>query len=199
METKTSPATIELVFATQNRNKMEEIQALMPSNVKLLCLKDINCTEDIPETAETIDGNAILKAEYVKNKLGYDCFADDTGLMVDALDGEPGVYSARYAGEHKNDIANMEKLLTNMEGKKNRKARFKTVIALNLNEHEILFTGICTGTITTQPRGDQGFGYDPVFQPDGSNKTFAEMTLLEKSQLSHRSKAVRELIDYLAH
>ncbi|WP_424494320.1 non-canonical purine NTP diphosphatase [Salinimicrobium sp. GXAS 041] len=190
---------MELVFATQNRNKMEEIQALMPSNVKLLCLKDINCTEDIPETAETIDGNAILKAEYVKNKLGYDCFADDTGLMVDALDGEPGVYSARYAGEHKNDIANMEKLLTNMEGKKNRKARFKTVIALNLNEHEILFTGICTGTITTQPRGDQGFGYDPVFQPDGSNKTFAEMTLLEKSQLSHRSKAVRELIDYLAH
>ncbi len=198
METKTSPATIELVFATQNRNKMKEIQALLPSHIKLFCLKDINCTEDIPETAETIDGNAILKAEYVKNKLGYDCFADDTGLMVDALDGAPGVYSARYAGEEKSDQANMEKLLKKMEGKKNRRARFKTVIALNLNDHEILFTGICTGSITTAPRGENGFGYDPVFQPDGCDKTFAEMTLQEKSKLSHRSKAVRELIEYLA-
>lgn len=189
---------VELVFATQNRNKMEEIQVMLPKNIKLLCLKDIGHTEDIPETADTIDGNAILKAEYVKNQLGYDCFADDTGLIVEALDGEPGVHSARYAGEEKNDQANIEKLLKEMEGKENRRARFKTVIALNLNEHEILFTGICTGIITTSKRGDKGFGYDPVFQPDGFEKTFAEMTLKEKSQLSHRSKAVRELIDYLS-
>lgn len=198
METNTSPATLQLVFATQNRNKMEEIQMMMPSHIKLLCLKDINHTEDIPETAQTIDENAILKAEYVKNKLGYDCFADDTGLMVEALDGAPGVYSARYAGEEKDDEANVEKLLREMEGKKNRKARFKTVIALNLNNHEVLFTGICTGTITTSRRGENGFGYDPVFQPDGFEKTFAEMTLEEKSKLSHRSKAVRELMDYLS-
>ena len=189
---------LKLVFATQNRNKMEEIQVMLPESIKLLCLKDINHTEDIPETAETIDGNAILKAEFVKNQLGYDCFADDTGLMVEALDGAPGVYSARYAGEEKNDEANVQKLLKEMEGQKNRKARFKTVIALNMNGHEILFTGICTGSITTEKRGSHGFGYDPVFQPDGFDKTFAEMTLEEKSQLSHRSKAVRELISYLS-
>lgn len=189
---------VELVFATQNRNKMEEIQVMLPKNIKLLCLKDIGHTEDIPETADTIDGNAILKAEYVKNQLGYDCFADDTGLIVEALDGAPGVFSARYAGEAKSDEANVEKLLKEMKGQKNRRARFKTVIALNLNEHEILFTGICTGTITTSKRGKNGFGYDPVFQPDGFEKTFAEMTLEEKSKLSHRSKAVRELMDYLS-
>lgn len=197
MNTKKAPTT-KLVFATQNRNKMEEIQMMLPENIELLCLKDINHFEDIPETADTIDGNAILKADYVKNKLGYDCFADDTGLIVEALDGAPGVHSARYAGEEKNDQANIEKLLKEMEGKKNRKARFKTVIALNMNEHEILFTGICTGSITTSKRGEHGFGYDPVFQPDGYDRTFAEMTLEEKSKLSHRSKAVRELIDYLS-
>lgn len=189
--------TVELVFATQNENKIKEIQILLPTYIKLLSLKEIGCTEDIPETADTIDGNAILKAEYVKNKYGYDCFADDTGLEVEALNGAPGVYSARYAGEEKNDHANVEKLLADLEGEKNRRARFKTVIALNLNDHEILFTGICTGTITTERRGVHGFGYDPVFQPDGHDKTFAEMDLNEKNRLSHRSKATTELINYL--
>ena len=194
---KESPAT-NLVFATQNRNKMKEIQILLPENINLLCLKDIGFTDEIPETSDSIDGNAIQKAEYVKTNLGYDCFADDTGLEVEELDGEPGIYSARYAGKEKNDQANVEKLLRKMKSKKNRKARFKTVIALNMNEHEILFTGICSGTITTSPRGTNGFGYDPIFQPDGFEKTFAEMTLEEKSKLSHRSKAMRELIDYLS-
>ncbi len=189
--------TVELVFATQNENKIKEIQVLLPNHIRLLSLKDIGCTEDIPETADTIDGNAILKAEYVKNKYGYDCFADDTGLEVDALGGAPGIYSARYAGEEKNDRANVDKLLTELKGKENRSARFKTVIALNFNDHEILFTGICTGTITTERRGSHGFGYDPVFQPDGHNKTFAEMDLNEKNRISHRSKATRELVSYL--
>lgn len=192
---KDSP--LELVFATQNRNKMQEIQMLLPSGIKLLCLKDIGFTEDIPETADTIDGNAILKAEYVKLNLGYDCLADDTGLEVDELNGAPGVFSARYAGEEKNDEANIAKLLKELEGTTNRKARFKTVIALNMNDHQILFTGICTGSITTSKRGTNGFGYDPVFQPDGYDKTFGEMSLEEKAKLSHRSKAMRELIDYL--
>lgn len=192
---KDSP--LELVFATQNRNKMQEIQMLIPPGIKLLCLKDVDFNEDIPETADSIDGNAIQKAEYVKLNLGYDCLADDTGLEVEALNGAPGVYSARYAGEEKNTEANIAKLLKELEGKKNRKARFKTVIALNMNDHQILFTGICTGTITTSKRGTQGFGYDPVFLPDGYDKTFGEMNLEEKAELSHRSKAMRELIDYL--
>lgn len=190
--------TTELVFATHNPHKLEEIRALMPENIKLLSLNDIGCFDDIPETADTIDGNAIQKAEYVKNRLGYDCFADDTGLEVKALNGAPGVHSARYAGDAKNSEANIDKLLKEMEGIKDRTARFKTVIALNFNDHELLFTGICSGEITTERRGDNGFGYDAVFQPNGFNKTFAEMQMHEKSDLSHRGKAMAELLDYLA-
>ena len=190
--------TTELVFATHNPHKLEEIRALMPSNIRLLSLNDIGCFEDIPETSDTIDGNAILKAEFVKNKLGYDCFADDTGLEVKALNGAPGVYSARFAGDSKDSEANIDKLLKEMEGVEDRTARFKTVIALNLNDHELLFTGICSGIITTSRRGNQGFGYDAVFQPTGFDRTFAEMAMREKSDLSHRGKAMAELLDYLS-
>lgn len=193
----TSSATLELVFATQNRNKVKEIQMLLPKSIKLYCLEEVGFTDDIPETADTIDENAIIKAEFVKTNLGYDCFADDTGLEVEELNGAPGVHSARYAGEGKNDDANIEKLLKEMEGKRDRRARFKTVIALNLNDHQVLFTGICTGHITTERRGTNGFGYDSVFKPEGFDKTFAEMTIEEKAVLSHRSKATKELIDYL--
>jgi len=188
---------MELVFATHNQHKMEEIKALIPSSIRLLSLNDIGCFQEIPETADTIDGNAIQKAEFVKNKLGFDCFADDTGLEVKALKGAPGVYSARYAGDAKNPEANIDKLLKEMEGVQDRTARFKTVIALNFNEHELLFTGICSGVITTERRGEHGFGYDAVFQPTGFNKTFAEMQMHEKSDLSHRGKAMAELLDYL--
>lgn len=193
----TSSPILELVFATQNRNKVKEIQMLLPKGIKLFCLEEVGFTEDIPETADTIDENAILKAEFVKTNLGYDCFADDTGLEVEELNGAPGVYSARYAGDGKDDDANIDKLLKEMEGKKDRRARFKTVIALNLNDHQALFTGICTGHITTERRGTNGFGYDSVFKPEGFDRTFAEMTMEEKAVLSHRSKATKELIDYL--
>lgn len=189
---------IKLVFATHNQNKLNEIQAMLPSNIKLLSLDDIGFHEEIPETSDTIEGNAILKAEYVKNKLGYDCFADDTGLEVEALHGKPGVHSARYAGDKKNNNANVEKLLKELKDKKNRKARFITVIALNMENHELLFTGICNGTITSTKKGESGFGYDPVFQPASSSRTFAEMEMNEKLKISHRSKAMQNLIEYLS-
>ena len=189
---------MKLIFATHNKNKLLEIGAMMPSNFELLSLDDIGCTEDIPETADTIEGNAILKADYVKEHYKLDCFADDTGLEVESLNGEPGVHSARYAGNRKNDDANIAKLLDNLKDTDNRKAQFKTVIALNLNDHQILFIGICTGQITRARRGNFGFGYDSVFQPDGSDKTFGEMTLEEKSTFSHRGKAIRDLLDYLS-
>ena len=189
---------MKLDFATHNNNKLLEVQSLMPENVKLLSLEDIGCYDEIPETATTIDENAILKAEHVKIHYNKDCFADDTGLEVEALNGEPGTYSARYAGEKKDNEANIDKLLKNLNGVSNRKARFKTVIALNLNDHPILFTGICEGTITNERRGTQGFGYDAVFQPNGFSKTFAEMTLKEKSKISHRGIALRDLIEYLS-
>lgn len=189
---------MDLVFATHNKNKMKEIKALLPHYINLLSLDDIGCNEEIPETSDTIEGNAVLKAEYVKHRYGYDVFADDTGLEVEALDGSPGVLSARYAGEEKNDQANMEKLLQELKDKDNRKARFKTVIALNLNDRQNLFVGTCNGTITEEARGNQGFGYDPTFQPEGHDKTFAEMSLSEKSELSHRAKAFRALISYLS-
>ncbi|MCF4102776.1 non-canonical purine NTP diphosphatase [Gillisia sp. M10.2A] len=189
---------MKLVFATHNKNKLKEIQVLFPESIELLSLDDIGCYDEIPETADTIDGNAILKANYVKQHYNMDCFADDTGLEVTALNGEPGVYSARYAGEDKSDDANMEKLLSKLADVTNREARFKTVIALNINEHQYLFTGICEGKIIKEKRGSFGFGYDPVFQPDNFKETFAEMELQKKSELSHRGKAIKALIEYLS-
>lgn len=189
---------MELVFATHNKNKLIEIKALLPHYIELLSLDDIGCDEEIPETADTIEGNAILKAEHVRHRYGYDCFADDTGLQVEALNGEPGVYSARYAGDAKNDEANITKLLKNLEGKENRNAQFKTAIALNLNDNQNLFTGICKGEIIQERLGEQGFGYDPVFVPAGFKQTFAEMSISEKSGISHRGLAFKELIAYLS-
>ena len=189
---------MKLVFATNNKNKIKEVQALMPEGIQLLSLEDIGCNEDIPETSPTIEGNAIQKSDYVKEKYGYDCFADDTGLEVEALNGAPGVYSARYAGEAKDSNANIQKLLGELENKKDRSARFKTVIALHLNEKVHTFTGICSGNIIFERKGNEGFGYDPVFQPEGKLATFAEMSLEEKSTISHRARATRQLIEFLS-
>ena len=189
---------MELVFATHNQNKFREIKALLPSNITLMSLSDIGCEEDIPETGDTIDENAILKAEYVRNNYGYDCFADDTGLEIEALAGAPGVYSARYAGEQKDDQANIQKVLKQLEERDSRRARFKTVIALNLKGNQNLFTGICEGHILKEKRGINGFGYDPIFQALNSQYSFAEMNLTEKARISHRSKAFRELMAYLS-
>lgn len=188
---------MKLVFASNNKNKIQEIQALVPNTIQIVSLEDIGCTEDIPETADTIEGNAILKANYVSEKYGYDCFADDTGLEVEALNGAPGVYSARYAGEQKDANDNMDKLLSELKDKSNRKANFKTVIALNLNGKQNLFTGIINGKIIEEKIGTNGFGYDPIFVADGFDKTFAELSMEEKSTISHRGIAVKELILFL--
>ena len=188
---------MKLVFASNNKNKIQEIKHQLPADIELLSLEDIGCFEDIPETADTIEGNAILKADYVTKNYGYNCFADDTGLEVDALNGEPGVYSARYAGEQKDANDNMDKLLSQLNGMTNRHAHFKTVIALNLNGQQHLFTGIVNGEITTEKAGEKGFGYDPIFKPVGLNLTFAQISLDEKAKLSHRGRAVEQLIDFL--
>ena len=188
---------MKLVFASNNKNKIQEIQALVPNTFQIVSLEDIGCFEDIPETADTIEGNAILKANYVTSNYGYDCFADDTGLEVDALNGAPGVYSARYAGEQKDANDNMDKLLSELKDKSNRKANFKTVIALNLNGKQNLFTGIINGKIIEEKIGTNGFGYDPIFVADGYEKTFAELSMEEKSTISHRGIAVKELILFL--
>ena len=188
---------MKLVFATNNQHKVNEVQSLLPETITVLSLKDIGCTEDIPETQPTIEGNAIQKAEYVKEHYGYDCFADDTGLEVHALNGVPGVFSARYAGSQRNADDNMNKLLENLADKKDRSAQFKTVIALILNGKQHTFTGICKGTIIHEKRGDQGFGYDPVFMADGFTETFAQISLKEKNRVGHRGKAVQKLIDFL--
>lgn len=188
---------MKLVFASNNKNKIQEIQALVPNTIQIVSLEEIGCTEDIPETADTIEGNAILKANYVTEKYGYDCFADDTGLEVEALNGAPGVYSARYAGEQKDANDNMDKLLSELKDKTNRKANFKTVIALNLNGNQNLFTGIINGKIIEEKIGTNGFGYDPIFVAEGFDKTFAELSMEEKSTISHRGIAVKELILFL--
>ena len=188
---------MQLVFATNNLNKLKEVQSLIPKKINLLSLQDIGCFEDVPETQDTIEGNAIQKAEYIKTHYGYDCFADDTGLEVEALNGEPGVYSARYAGEQRDATDNMNKLLDELNLSTNRKAQFKTVIALYLNGKLHTFTGICKGEITTEKHGKQGFGYDPVFKAKGYTKTFAEISLDEKNKIGHRGKAVKQLVDYL--
>lgn len=189
---------MQLVFASNNKNKIQEIQALVPSDFQILSLEDIGCHEEIPETADTIEGNAILKANYVTSNYGYDCFADDTGLEVDALNGAPGVYSARYAGEQKDANDNMDKLLQELKDKSNRNANFKTVIALNLNGKQNLFTGIINGKIIEEKMGTNGFGYDPIFIAEGHQKTFAQLTLEEKALISHRGIAVAQLIEFLS-
>ena len=188
---------MKLVFASNNKNKIKEIQALVPSTFQIVSLEDIGCFDEISETADTIEGNAILKANYVTEKFGLNCFADDSGLEVDVLDGAPGVYSARYAGEPKDDEKNIDKLLLNLTNKTNRKANFKTVIALNYEGKQFLFTGIINGKIITEKIGTNGFGYDPIFIADNYEKTFAELTLQEKSTISHRGKAVKQLIKFL--
>jgi XTP/dITP diphosphohydrolase len=188
---------MKLVFASNNKNKIKEIQSILNGSIQLLSLSEIGCYEEIPETAATIEGNAILKANYVTEKYGYDCFADDTGLEVNALNGEPGVYSARYAGEQKDSNDNMNKLLEALKNQSDRSAQFKTVIALNLKGTQYLFTGIVKGTITLDKTGNQGFGYDPVFQPENYTETFAELTSEIKNKISHRAKATRQLIDFL--
>lgn len=188
---------MKLVFASNNKNKIAEIQQLIGDKFEIVSLQDIGCTEDIPETAETIEGNAILKAQYVYDKYGLSCFADDTGLEIDALEGEPGVYSARYAGEQKNADDNMALVLQKLESQTNRSAQFKTVIALNFGSEHFLFEGIVKGIITPVKRGNEGFGYDPIFQPEGFDVTFAEMSMQQKSTISHRGKAVEKLINFL--
>ena len=187
---------MKLVFASNNANKIKEIQQLVPPSIQIVSLTDIGCTEEIPETADTIEGNAILKANYVTEKYGFNCFADDSGLEVEILNGAPGVYSARYAGEPKNDDNNMNKLLLNLKDKTNKKANFKTVICLNINGEQHLFTGIINGKIIDEKIGTNGFGYDPIFVADGHTKTFAELTMEEKSSISHRGQAVKQLVDF---
>jgi XTP/dITP diphosphohydrolase len=186
-----------LVFASNNPNKIKEIQLLLPKEITILSLNEIGCFEDIPETASSIEGNAILKANYVTEKYGYPCFADDTGLEVEALNGEPGVFSARYAGEQKNADDNMNKLLSNLADKENKKAQFKTIICLNINKKQHLFEGTIKGEISNEKRGSEGFGYDPIFIPIGYDKTFAEMPIGEKSKISHRGLAVEKLVHFL--
>ena len=189
---------MKLVFATHNQNKFQEVKLLFPSYIELLSLIDIECYDEIPETEDTIEGNAILKTAFVKKNYDLDCFADDTGLEVSALNGEPGVYSARYAGAENNAKANISKLLKNLEGIEDRSAVFKTVIALSLKNEVHLFTGICEGKIISVQRGANGFGYDPIFQPSGYNQSFAEITSEEKGKISHRGKAIQQLIAYFS-
>jgi len=187
----------EIVFATNNKHKLEEIKAVVGGRFKIQSLAEIKCYEDIPETANTLEGNASLKSHYVVEHYGKNCFADDTGLEIDALNGKPGVYSARYAGPGHDHQKNMDLVLHQMKGVSNRKARFRTVISLLLEGNEHQFEGIVEGTIRHEKSGDKGFGYDPVFQPDGSTLTFAEMKLQDKNKISHRARAMAKLIDYL--
>lgn len=188
----------KLVFATNNSHKLQEVSKILGDNLELVNLHDINCQEDIPETADTLEGNALLKALYIKEHYGFDCFADDTGLEVEALNNAPGVYSARYAGPGHDAQANMRKLLREMEGKENRKARFRTVIALILDGEEYLFDGIINGIITPEKKGESGFGYDPIFMPDGYTQTFAELGDDIKNTISHRALAVHKLAEFLS-
>jgi XTP/dITP diphosphohydrolase len=188
---------MELVFATNNKHKLEELQAMLGDKIKLLSLKDIGCNEEIPEEQPNLEGNANQKSTYVSEKYGFSCFADDTGLEIEALNGEPGVYSARYAGEGKSSEANMDKVLNKLAKINNRKARFRTVISLIINGDEKQFDGIVEGEIIEKRRGGSGFGYDPIFQPIGFEETFAEMNLADKNKISHRGRAVQKLITYL--
>ncbi|MDA3817647.1 MAG: non-canonical purine NTP diphosphatase [Prolixibacteraceae bacterium] len=189
---------MKLVFATNNKHKLTEVQKILGSHFEILSLAEIGCNEDIPETAETLEGNALQKAHFVYGRYGYNCFADDTGLEVEALNMAPGVYSARYAGPQRDSNDNMQKLISVMDKINNRKARFKTVIALIIDGKEWLFEGIVDGEILKDPRGKQGFGYDPVFKPEGYDQSFAEMDLSLKNTISHRGRATAKLIDFLS-
>jgi len=188
---------MKLIFATQNQNKVNELKLLMPDSIELLSLKAINCSDDIPETADNLEGNASQKSAYVVSKFNVNCFADDTGLEIEALNNEPGVLSARYAGNQKNSNDNMDLVLANLKNKPNRKARFRTVISLVINGEEHIFEGEAKGEIITEKCGVDGFGYDPIFKPEGYDITFAEMRMTEKNEISHRGKAVRKLVNYL--
>jgi len=188
---------MKLVFATNNLHKLKEVQEMLSNAIEVLSLKDIGCFEDIEETESTLEGNAKLKADYITEKYGFDCFADDTGLEVEALDGNPGVYSARYAGEHGNAEKNMEKLLFELQNKSSRKAKFRTIIALNLRNKQYLFEGICDGEILNEKSGVKGFGYDPIFKPKNASSSFAEMNSEEKNIISHRGIAIQELVQFL--
>ncbi len=189
---------MQLIFATHNPYKLLEVQAVLPKRIDLLSLSDIHCTQEIPETANTLEGNAQLKADYVTRHYKMDCFADDTGLEIEALNGAPGVYSARYAGAENNAVANMQKVLSSLKGISNRKAQFRTVIALNLEGKQYQFEGVCKGEILTQKHGGHGFGYDPIFKPEGFDNSFAEMSLEEKSAISHRGRAIQKLVSFLS-
>jgi XTP/dITP diphosphohydrolase len=188
---------MRLVFATNNKHKLIEIQALLGNKVQVLSLKEINCKEEIPETGATLEANALQKSDYIYSKYAINCFADDTGLEIDALDGEPGVYSARYAGADKDAEANMQKVLEKLKGVENRKARFRTVISLIINKKEYQFEGVVEGEILEQKSGNDGFGYDPIFKPEGFDISFAEMTLEQKNRISHRGRAVVKLVEFL--
>lgn len=187
----------KLVFATNNAHKLEEVKAVTGDSFDIVSLKEIGCFDDIPETADTLEGNALLKARYIKDHFGFDCFADDTGLEIEALNNEPGVYSARYAGSECDPEANMDKVLTKMENEENRKARFRTVFALILDGKEYLCEGKVEGAIRRERSGAKGFGYDPIFEPEGYDITFAEMSQDEKNEISHRGRGMRKLIELL--
>lgn len=187
----------KIVFATNNAHKLSEIRSILGDEYEILSLRDINCDVDIPETASTLEGNAEIKVRYIKEHFGYDCFADDTGLEVDALNGAPGVFSARYAGQEHDSLKNMNLLLKNMSDKTYRKARFRTVIALLIDNQLTLMDGVVEGEITLQPQGDNGFGYDPIFSPEGFDVTFAQMDSSIKNKISHRARATEKLIEYL--
>lgn len=187
---------MNILFATSNKNKLKEIQSLLPSFIKLLSLEDIELNEDIPETSSTIDGNALQKTDYIVQHFGIDCFADDTGLEVEVLNGSPGVHSARYAGEGRDDQDNRNLLLKNLEGVSNRSARFKTVISLYFKKKQYLFEGIVNGSIATEENGEMGFGYDSIFIPENETRTFAEMTLTEKNAISHRAIAFSKMVSF---
>jgi XTP/dITP diphosphohydrolase len=188
---------MDLVFATHNANKLKEVSLLLPKDIRLISLEDLGCHEEIPETETTLEANAQLKADYITKHYGISCFADDTGLIIDALNGAPGVHSARFAGEEKDSEKNMEKVLFELKNITSRTARFKTVIALNLNKKRILFEGVVEGTITKEKQGTQGFGYDPIFIPMGYDQTFAQLPIHIKNKISHRGKALQKLIIYL--
>ena len=189
---------MKLVFATNNPNKLKEVQEMLPNTIELLSLSDINCYDEIDETEMSLEGNATLKADYITQKYGYDCFADDTGLEVESLNGKPGVYSARFAGEPSNSENNMQKLLTELKNKSNRNAQFRTAVSLNINDANFIFEGVCKGSILEKKQGEKGFGYDPIFKPENHTNSFAEMSSEEKNIISHRGIAIKKLVSFLS-